>query len=71
MQICVPIETSCGLWYLMVASIADKQLFHIAPYFEKQDVYPRQQTIEKMVFLHFPYYIIILKHVLCLTLYCK
>ncbi|WJX93145.1 hypothetical protein P8452_74708 [Trifolium repens] len=47
-HICVPIETSCGLWYLMVASIADKQLFHIAPYFEKQDVYPRQQTIEKM-----------------------
>ncbi|WJX61096.1 hypothetical protein P8452_46225 [Trifolium repens] len=41
-------QTSCGLWYLMVASIADKQLFHIAPYFEKQDVYPRQQTIEKM-----------------------
>ncbi|WJX19625.1 hypothetical protein P8452_09286 [Trifolium repens] len=43
-HICVPIETSCGLWYLMVASIADKQLFHIAPYFEKQDIYPRQHV---------------------------
>ncbi|KAK2373057.1 hypothetical protein QL285_074121 [Trifolium repens] len=37
----------------LVSEFADywmphKQLFHIAPYFEKQDVYPRQQTIEKM-----------------------
>ncbi|GAU28461.1 hypothetical protein TSUD_294640, partial [Trifolium subterraneum] len=47
-HIYVPIEDCCGLWYLMIASIADKKLFHIDPYFEKQNVDPRQETIQNM-----------------------
>ncbi|XP_045799134.1 uncharacterized protein LOC123893243 [Trifolium pratense] len=47
-HIYVPIEDCCGLWYLMIASIADKQLFHMDPYFEKQNVDPRQEIIANM-----------------------
>ncbi|AET03017.1 transmembrane protein, putative [Medicago truncatula] len=44
----VPIQDCCGLWYLMVASIEEKVLYHIDPYFEKPDIHPRQDTIQNM-----------------------
>ncbi|GAU29733.1 hypothetical protein TSUD_392210 [Trifolium subterraneum] len=47
-HIYVPIEDICGLWYLMVASIDDKMLYHIDTFFEEQNVNPRQTVIQNV-----------------------
>ncbi|KAK2355591.1 hypothetical protein QL285_092991 [Trifolium repens] len=44
----LPYEDICGLWFLLVASIEDKVIHHVEPYYEDADVEPRQDKIRKV-----------------------